>query len=296
LLEAKTLQNRGIPSALNNAYAKSQKIKTLYNQPPVDLEYKVIHTENEPGLVVQTQQKKEQFKQIPLLTIRGACGGATLCKDLLMKCSESGHYYAEIPLGRLLTNNLEQENSYRSGVSYEYNPVPRRIRGEDTQHTKLTDGRAFGFAGTTAMWGSDINHAEVIFDLHREYKITRVELSQHRKLEDGFGGPTEVVLDMGMNENEWSHSIPFTTLSTKHENKPSWLNWFAEDINKQARWLRIRLDKIYKNTDNGETPNIISLGEVMIWGEYNGEIQTTIKDGDDYRLIRNGKSFKVEDF
>jgi hypothetical protein len=74
------------------------------------------------------------------------------------------------------------------------------------------------------------------------------------------------------------------------------LNWFAEDINNQARWLRLRFDKIYKNTDNGETPNIISLGEVMIWGEYNGEIQTTIKDGDDYRLIRNGKSFKVEDF
>jgi hypothetical protein len=247
-------------------------------------------------LVVQTQQKKGEFKQIPMLTIRSLSGGATLCKNLPMRCSESGHYRAEIPLVRLLTNNLDQNNGFRSGVSYEYHPVPRRIRGEDTQHTKLTDGRAFGFAGTTAMWESDINHAEVIFDLHRDYKITRVELSQHRKLEDGFGGPTEVVLDMGMNENEWSHSIPFTTLSTKPENKPSWLNWFAEDINNQARWLRLRFDKIYKNTENGETPNIISLGEVMIWGEYNGEIQTTIKDGDDYRLIRNGKSFKVEDF
>jgi len=121
------------------------------------------------------------------------------------------------------------------------------------------------------------------------------EACRRQQLGEGWlGGPTKAALDLGMNENEWSHSVSFSSHTSKHEYGLNWLNWFAEDINQPARWLRIRLDKINKPTDDRTIPNVISLGEVMIWGEFKGEIQATIRDGSNYRLISNGKHFKVD--
>jgi hypothetical protein len=37
----------------------------------------------------------------------------------------------------------------------------------------------------------------------------------------------------------------------------------------------------------------ISLGEVMIWGIFNGEVQPSLKDGNYHRQIGQGKQFIV---
>lgn len=293
-------------TALSNAFEQGQKIKTASNLPAIDIDYSIATTEKGPKLVVKTQQKKGQFQQAPLITVRSVRGGAALCEDLQMEPTPNGYYQAEIPLVRLLTNNQYQQDGFRCGTCYEYNPVPLRILGEDTQHTKLTDGRAYGYACSTAIWDSNINHAEVVFDLHKDYKITRVALSQPQKLEDCFGTPSEVTLDLGVNENEWTYSVPFKAYKNHTEDylplspetsindgilMRNWLTLYAEDINRTASLLRIRIDK--EKTNIGTVENVISLGEVMIWGQFNGEIQVSVKDANRFRLIRNGKRFNV---
>jgi hypothetical protein len=305
-------------TALSRAYDRGTKIRMSFDQPAVDLDYRIIHKKNEPVLEVSIVQESGNFREDPLLTLRSVRGAAALCENLPMELTEKGRYRVEIPLVRLLTNNRYQQNGFRSGACYEYHPVPRRIRGEDTDHTKLTDGRAYGFAATTAVWNSDVTHAEVIFDLHRNYHISKVALSQPGKLEDGSGGPTDVALDIGTGENEWIESKPFiadmrftddyqagsATIGIDDSRQGrAWLNWFADDIDQQTRWLRIRLDrKLDKETAEvvkqyGTVPGApdmtMSLGEVMIWGLFNGEIQASLVDGNNYRLIREGKRYTV---
>lgn len=298
----KRLRNPNYRDALSRAYNKATKIKTADDKPAIDLEYAILIKNHEPLLVVGTAQKKDSFENKPLLTLRSVRGGAVLCEKLPMELTEDGRYGVEIKLVRLLTNNLYQEDGFRSGLCYEYKPTPRRILYEDTEHTKLIDGRAYGFFGTTAAWKKDVTHAEVIFDLHRRYQITRVALSQPKKLEDGFGGPTRMALDLGLNGKQWLRSLPFIAdlpLAEDYKlNEPkvpidsgrhgrAWLNWFAEDLNEEARWLRIRLDREHKANA------VISLGEVLIWGAFNGQVQASVIDGDDFRAIEQGKRFNV---
>lgn len=297
------LKDPNYRGALSRAYDKATKIKTAYDKPAVDLDYTIKIRNGEPYLEVQTAQKKKSFEQRPLLTLRSVRGGAALCEKLPMELTDDGRYGAEVKLNRLLTNNNFQADGFRSGLCYEYKPVPHRILYEDTDHTKLIDGRAYGFFGTTAAWEKDVIHAEVVLDLHRPYRITRVALSQPGKLEDSFGGPTRMGLDLGLNENEWTRSMPFVAdlpLSEGYklnEQKVSiddgqqgraWVNWFAEDINQDARWLRIRLDRI-----PDEENVVISIGEVLIWAVFNGEVQASVIDGDDFRVIEQGKRFYV---
>lgn len=305
-------------TALRRAYDKGTEYKVAYGSPPVDLDYTIIFKANKPFLEIKTAQGKGYFREAPLLTLRSVRGAAPLCKDLPMELTGNGQYRAEIPLIRLLTNNLHQENGFRTGACYEYQPVPRRIRGEDTDHTKLIDGRAYGYAATTAVWDSDVTQAEVVFDLHRSYHIRQVALSQPGKLEDGSGGPTEVALDIATNKNEWKEAKPFiadmrftddyregtTNIGIEDSRQGrAWLNWFADDVDQPARWLRIRLDRMLDE----ETAEIVkqygmvpcapdmttSLGEVMIWGLFNGEIQASIREGKHLRRIAQGKRFAV---
>ena len=126
------------------------------------------------------------------------------------------------------------------------------------------------------------------------------------------------LMDLGRQENEWIPSKPFiagmrvtegyqalpTSVSIDDSRQGrAWLNWFAEDIDLQTRWLRIRLDsrltrettELVKNygTPPGAPDMTISLGEVMIWGQFNGEIQASVIDGNNYRFIQQGKRFIV---
>ena len=126
------------------------------------------------------------------------------------------------------------------------------------------------------------------------------------------------MLDIGTKKDEWTDSEPFiadmrytddyqagsTTVSIDDSRQGrAWLNWFAEDIDRKTRWLRIRLDRkvdsetaeILKKygTVPGAPDRTISLGEVMIWGLFNGEIQASLIDGNHYRLIRQGKRYVV---
>ena len=300
------LKEQRFRTSLSNAYEKGQKVKTASDKPAVDLDYSIVDTGNEPKLVVQTRQKKNHFRQAPRITLRSVRGGAPLCENLTMERASSGHYRAEIPLIRLLTNNRYQQDGYKSGVCYEYHPVPTLILGEDVQHTKLTDGRAYGYTGSTVLWDHEINHVDIVLDLHKEYKITRIALSQPHKLEDYLSIPSEVTLDLGVNENEWEHSIPFKSYKNHTEDyhpvppevdvddsslMRCWLSRFAEDINENARYLRIRIKKEKTNVES--VRNVISMGEVMIWGQFNGEIQAAINDADSYRVIKEGKRFNV---
>jgi hypothetical protein len=67
----------------------------------------------------------------------------------------------------------------------------------------------------------------------------------------------------------------------------AWLNWRIEDINQHARWLRMRIDKVKSNS-------CVSLGEVIVWGLFSGEVQATIMDDNGLRRIDQGKRFNVD--
>ncbi len=114
-----------------------------------------------------------------------------------MERMDGDKYQARVPLLRRITNNRHLPDGFRSGASYRFQPVPRAFKYEDPHHTKLVDGRAYGYFGTTVAWAPSINQAEVIFDLHRSYRVVKVEVSQPAKLEDRRGGPTQLQLSLG---------------------------------------------------------------------------------------------------
>jgi hypothetical protein len=282
--------------ALRKAYQKGVGVTCDKERSPIDLRYRMQSNMCEPLLVVETVQKTERFCKAPLLTLRSVLGGATLCKNLPMNQVESGYYQVSIPLTRLLTNNLYMPNGFRSGISYEYEPVPNEFLYQDRYHSKLFDGRDYGFFGTTVAWAKDITDAEVVFDLHRPYKITKVAVSQPAKLEDRYGGPCRFTVDIGKKENEWEMSLPIrisgsddVELSDKEREQcinHAWLGYVVDEINRKTRWLRIRMKLLRPNAS-------ISLGQVAIWGEFNGAVQVSLREGDKTLIIGKGKRFSI---
>ena len=187
------------------------------------------------------------------------------------------------------------------GQSRCYEPIPNELLYEDQYHTRLFDGRDYGFFGTTVAWGKEITDAEVVFDLHRLYKITKVAVSQPGKLEDRYGGPCQFTLDLGQEEGEWETSRPFASdlrLSGNDHVEPpdeglkderhlhAWLSYVMDEINQEERWLRIRMKLLRDNAS-------ISLGQVAIWGEFNGGVQASLREGDKTLFIGKGKRFDI---
>lgn len=290
------LKDQKYREALRKAYQKGVAVPPDKKRSPIDLRYHVQNNTGEKLLVVETVQKADAFKKAPLLTLRSVLGGAALCEDLSMNQVESGNYQARIPLTRLLTNNLYMPNGFRSGISYDYEPVPNEFLYEDRCHTKLFDGRDYGFFGTTVAWAKDITDAEVVFDLHRPYKITKVAISQPAKLEDRYGGPCKFTLYIRKKEDEWETYLPIRAswsddveLSDKKKEQHinhAWLGYVVEKINRKARWLRIRMKLSRSNAS-------ITLGQVAIWGEFNGEVQASLGEADKTLIIGKGKRFSI---
>ena len=287
--------------ALSEAYQQGLASPSAHTRTPIALRYHAQENKGEPFLIVETTQKTGVLKETPLLTLRSVLGGATLCEDAPMSQVEKGKYQARIPLIRLLTNNLYMPNGFRSGILYHYEPIPNECLYEDQYHTKLFDGRDYGFFGATVAWSKDITDAEVVFDLHRSYKITKVAVSQPGKLEDRYGGPCQFTLALGQKEGEWETSLPFASnlcLSGSDYVEPpdkglederhlhAWLSYVVDEINQEARWLRVRMKLLRENAS-------ISLGQVAIWGEFNGEVQASLRAGDKTLSLGEGKRFNI---
>jgi hypothetical protein len=194
-------------------------------------------------------------------------------------------------------------DGFRSGLAYAFDPTPRELFYEDPQHTKLTDGRAYGYFGTTVAWAKSIARSSVTFDLHRPYRIVRVEVSQPNKLEDRIGGPASLALHTAQKPNAWRQSAPFEphfAVSLKDVTEPdtvaarrydkrhdrAWLSWRAELPSPLARWLRIDLERVRDNSS-------LSLGEVVIWAIVEGEVVATIESGGRILPIAHGRRWTI---
>ena len=267
---------------------------------PINLSYRVEGDPDNPVLIVETSGDAAGLTA-PKLTLRACLGGAPLCSDAPMQLDDAGNWTARVPLLRLLTNNRHQPNGFRSGIVYEFDRVSREPLYEDTAHTKLFDGRAWGFRGTTVAWQPEIDSAQVTFDLHRPYKIVEVALSQPAKLEDRVGGPTRSQLDLALQQDAWFRTAAFETdfrMSGSTGVEPpnqgfqdsrhgrAWINWRIENINQHARWLRIRMEKRLPDSS-------ISLGEVLVRGRFNGDVQAAVTGAHGLRTIEQGKRFHV---
>ena len=286
--------------ALRNAYDRSTR-SIAHDRPPVDLQYRIENRGDDPVLIVETQGGTETFAPAPRLTLRATFGGAVLCEEQQMEKTAAGTYQVRIPLVRCLSDNRYLDQGFRSGVQYQYQPVPREFLYADPHHTKLFDGRAYGFFGTTAAWSPSVDQAEVVFDMHRPYRITRVTLAQPTKLEDRRGGPTRLQLDLGLRRGEWERSLPFSAdfrlsgsdyvklpiegIDDKRHTR-AWLSWTTESIDQQARWLRIRLQRVHQESS-------ISLGEVVIWGRFDGEVQAALSQENRILRVRQGKRYRI---
>ncbi len=191
---------------------------------------------------------------------------------------------------------------FRSGASYRFDPTPLEFQYEDPHHTKLADGRAYGYFGTTVAWPRTVEQASVLFDLHREYRIARVEIAQPTKLEDRLGGPTQLQLQLGRQIGAWETSQPFeanspiggkddSELDTPANDRPdprhnrAWLSWKVDVPVTPARWLRIEMQRLRENSS-------ISLGEVVVWAHFDGEVQAGIQSGG--RSLRSPSRTKME--
>ncbi|MDC0934901.1 hypothetical protein OAS39_01350 [Pirellulales bacterium] len=286
--------------ALRRAYEKGT-VPIASDRPAVNLDYQVIRRPDGPVLAVTTRENSDYYKKRPRLSLRAAFGGSALCEDLPMKKSADGHYRAEIDLTRRLTNNRLLSKPFRSGVNYRYHPIPREMNYSDTHHVKLCDGRAYGYFGTTVAWSNEISEAEVVFDLHRPYRITKVELAQPSKLEDRNGGPTDLIVDLAEKPEAWTTTPPpksvFPIWSEKDADAPesfvqdkrhqrAWLSREVDSIDSDARWVRVRLQRIRPNS-------CLSLGQVVIWGVFDGDIQAAVKDGNAKRVVEEGFRFNV---
>jgi len=272
------------------------------DRPPVELDYQVASNGSEPVLVVTAGAPAEAFSAPPLLTLRSTLSGTALCDRVAMEVSAEDKYVAKIPLVRRLGNNLCMDRGYRSGVMYRCVPVPHEMLYEDPHHTKLFDGRAYGYFGTTVAWSPEVEQAEVVFDLHQPYHITKVELSQPQKLEDRNGGPSLVELDLAIQPDQWIKSVPleshFSIKNFRDDDAPesfiqdkrhqrSWLAWVADKIDQPARWMRLRLQRVRPNS-------CLSLGEVVIWGRFSGDLQAALQAGGRQLLVGEGRRYRVE--
>jgi hypothetical protein len=195
------------------------------------------------------------------------------------------------------------EDGFRCGASYQFNPTPREFNYEDPHHTKLADGRAWGYFGTTVAWSKAIDEANVVFDLHRPYRIVKVELAQPAKLEDRRGGPTELTLSTDQGKGDWRASRPFeanfaVAMKTNSEpgshanplNDPrhgrAWLSWRAQLPGEPVRRLRIEMRRVHRNSS-------ISLGEAVVWGLFDGGVRAAVQLGGRKLRINKGRRWTV---
>ena len=266
-------------AAESTAFAQGERV------PVVDLIYRVEQNEGGPNLIVETGG--DALPEAPLLSLRATFGGAPLCREQPMHKTDDGNYRTAVPLLRRITNNRHLPAAYRSGACYRFSPLPHAFRYEDPHHTKLTDGRAYGFFGTSVAWEKSVDEANVLFDLHREYRIVRVEIAQPSKMEDRIGGPTKSVLRLARRRDLFGEPQPFAAtfaVSGKDYSEPdnpvndtndprhnrAWLSWKVDLPESPARWLRIDLQRTRPNSS-------ISLGEVVVTALFDGEIQAGIQ-------------------
>jgi len=287
--------------ALRSAYEKST-VPISQEKPSVNLIYRMEKRDVGRVLLVKTQEPREHFTAAPKLSLRAAFGGAELCEALPMTESVDGCYRVEVQLERKLTNNRHLADGFRSGATYHYDPIPHETFYEDPKHTKLCDGRAYGYFGTTIAWPKEIDSSEVIFDLHRCYHITKVLIAQPSKLEDRHGGPTQLEVNLAVEKDSWISSAPlkavFSVWTQKDEepiprsfvkdkrHQRAWLSWTTDAIDKPARWVRVQLKRVRPNS-------YLSLGQVVISGIFDGDIQASLQDGNEMRMIANGRRVLV---
>lgn len=268
----------------------------------VDLTYRVERIAEIPYLIVR--MTGAVLDETPRLSLWTEFGGAPLCKDQAM-VRHNGHYEVSIPLLRRMTNNRRLADGFRSGVSYSYDPTPQEFMYADPDHTKLTDGRAYGYFGTTSAWSKPIRSVFVDFDLHRPYRIVRVEVAQPNKLEDRIGGPSRLQLRAAKVRDQWGEPLSFTssfatelrnvtepdTVDKRQYDKRhdrAWLSWSARlPEATMARWLELELQRVRNNSS-------ISLGEVVIWAEFDGAIRATVETADSRLRVRNGIRWVVQ--
>lgn len=183
-----------------------------------------------------------------------------------------------------------------------YEPVPHETFYEDPQHVKLCDGRAYGYFNTTVAWSKEVDRSDVVFDLHRPYHITKVEIAQPSKLEDRHGGPTQLEVGLAMEKDSWSSNVPLKAVFpvwTQKDEEPiprsfvqdkrhqrAWLSWTTGAIEKPARWVRVRLQRVRPNSH-------LSFGQVVISGYFDGEIKASLQDSNEMRMIAKGRKYLV---
>lgn len=227
---------------------------------------------------------------VPTLSLWSTFGGAALCKGLPMKF-DGTRWRAMIPLVRRITNNRYLEDGYRSGATYKFDPVPRELNYADRHHTKLVDGRAYGYFGTTVAWPKTQKEVTVEFDLHRPYRIVKVEIAQPTKLEDRIGGPAELAVAFLNARGTELTAEPRRLLSTfpvhvadasepdnerdaisDPRHNRAWLSWAIDVPSIEARRIRLSAALVRSNS-------AISLGEVVIHAIVTGEIQAKLTSG-----------------
>ena len=276
--------------------------------------YDVIHHDGAPVLVVTAESDDPPSSPPFELSLYSAFGGAPLCERSPMQRRDDGTHVAQVPLVRRLTNNRFLSDGFRSGATYQFEPVPREWMYEDVDHTKLIDGRAYGYFGSSVAWRKSLDKASAVFDLHRSYRVTRVEVSQPTKMEDRIGGPTHLELFTAAGHDDWESAGQFRgqfdiaarDVSEPDDNKPDdnkpdpaaenindprhkrgWLSWHVEDVDRNVRRLRIDLTRARGNSS-------LSLGEVVIWGRFNGELEAVIGTDDQSVEITSGRRYRVE--
>ena len=268
----------------------------------VNLTYRVERIAEIPYLKVQ--MTGAELNETPQLSLWAEFGGAPLCKNQAM-VKHNGHYEVTVPLLRRITNNRRLADGFRSGVSYGYDPTPQEFMYADPNHTKLIDGRAYGYFGTTSAWSKSIRNVSLDFDLHRPYRIVRVEVAQPNKLEDRIGGPSRLQLRIAKERDQWSEPLSFSssfatelrnvtepdTVDKRRYDKRhdrAWLSWSAKlPEATTARWLELVLQRVRNNSS-------ISLGEVVIWAEFDGGIRATVETADSRLRVRNGSRWDVQ--
>ena len=146
--------------------------------------------------------------------------------------------------------------------------------------------------------------AAAVFDLHRPYRITQIEVAQPTKLEDRIGGPTKLELRVARRPEVWEAPRPFEAhfpVTVKNATEPdtqrkapydrrhdrAWLSWRVDLPETRARWLRIDLRRVRPNSS-------ISLGEVVIHAIFDGEIEAQVKSGGRILPVGTGRRWRVE--
>jgi len=258
-----------------------------------------------PSLVVESNDRRLES---PTLSLWSKLGGAALCEDHIMTFDGS-HWKASVPLVRRITNNRYLDNGYRSGATYKLSPVPRERNYDDPYHTKLIDGRAYGYFGTTVAWPKTQGQVSVEFDLHRPYRIVRVEVAQPTKLEDRVGGPAELTAAFAkevLPDEElirrtptvrWSAALPLRATfpvqvgdASEPDNPPdplsdprhnrAWLSWKIDVPRIEACRIRLSATRVRPNSS-------ISLGEVVFHALVDGDIHAQIKSGTSIMPLEN---------